>query len=137
MHKKERRIMFCSNCGTPIESERNNCQNCGHIIETDILIRRFLEQSNRVEVIRKRSVSKIILFSILAITVLCMFFMAATIVGQGGSDIGSIQSVSGDSIAEAYYNGMGTIYSGIAIAINAVGIFLSAILMVIGLQKGK
>ena len=43
-----------------------------------------------------------------------MFFMAASSIADGGSEIMQIQSVGGKTLEEAYYAELGTIYSGYA-----------------------
>lgn len=73
----------------------------------------------------------------ISIVLLIMFFSAADSVKTGGLDIMSIESVGGVTLEEAYYHGLGYIYEGYCIAIRAIGVFCSSLLLLFGVSRLK
>lgn len=74
---------------------------------------------------------------IISVVLLIMFFSAADSIKAGGLDIMSIESVGGKTLEEAYYHGLGYIYEGYCIAIRAMGVFCSSMLLLFGVSRLK
>ena len=74
---------------------------------------------------------------ILSVVLLIMFFSAANSIKIGGLEIMSIESVGGKTLEEAYYQSLGYIYEGYCVAIRAIGIFCSSILLLFGVSRLK
>lgn len=74
---------------------------------------------------------------IVSIVLLIMFFSAANSIKTGGLEIMCIQSVGGKTLEEAYYQNLGYIYEGYCLAIKALGVFCSSILILFGVSRLK
>lgn len=74
---------------------------------------------------------------IISVVLLIMFFLAAKSVETGGLNIMRIESVGGKTLEEAYYYGLGYIYEGYCVAIRAIGLFCSSILLLFGVSRLK
>jgi threonine/homoserine/homoserine lactone efflux protein len=64
-----------------------------------------------------------------------MFWIAASKVAKGGVDIMSIESVGGQTLDEAYYFALGSVYDGYTLMIQALGVFCASVLIWLGLRK--
>lgn len=71
----------------------------------------------------------------LAVVVLIMFFIAAAKIYYGGNEIHQIDSVGGETLEEAYYYELGSIYGGYALISCALGIFFSSVLVWLGIKS--
>lgn len=78
-----------------------------------------------------------VLFIIMSIVVLVMFFIAAGSVADGGHEIGLIRSVGGKTMEEAYYEELGKVYEGCAMALRAAGFFFSSVLLWMGFRAKR
>lgn len=74
---------------------------------------------------------------IFSIVLLIMFFSAANSIKIGGLEIMSIESVGGKTLEEAYYQNLGYIYEGYCVAIKAIGVFCSSLLLLFGVSRLK
>ncbi len=74
---------------------------------------------------------------IISIVLLIMFFSAANSIKIGGLEIMSIESVGGKTLEEAYYQNLGYIYEGYCVAIKAIGVFCSSLLLLFGVSRLK
>ena len=74
---------------------------------------------------------------IISVVLLIMFFSAADSIKTGGLNIMRIESVGGKTLEEAYYHGLGYIYEGYCVAIRAIGLFCSAVLLLFGVSRLK
>ncbi len=74
---------------------------------------------------------------IFSVVLLIIFFSAANSIKTGGLEIMSIQSVGGKTLEEAYYQSLGYIYEGYCVAVKAIGIFCSSILLLFGVSRLK
>lgn len=83
------------------------------------------------------NVSIFIASCVVAVILLIMFFLAANSIKTGGLEIMSIESVGGKTLEEAYYQRLGYIYEGYCVAIRAIGIFCSSILLLFGVSRLK
>lgn len=105
-----------------------------------------LPEDNQEETIKEsgnKKASKIqyilvlIASSIISVFLLIMFFYAADLVKTGGLEIMSIESVGGKTLEEAYYQNLGYIYEGYCVALRAIGVFCSSVVLFIGVLRGK
>lgn len=135
--------MFCPKCGANIEEGITVCPNCGLDINTieqglkPMATSTVAVAGNVASESTKKAgniVVKIIYFALAAI-VLIMFFIAASNIASGGSEIMQIQSVGGKTLEEAYYYELGLIYAGYAMIARALGIFFASVLVWFGLKK--
>lgn len=80
------------------------------------------------------SVNKKLAFAFwgIAIVVLLLSLVAAGSILSGGSEIADIRSVGGQTLDEAYYQELGSVYAGYAGIVSAMGIFMSSILGFLG-----
>lgn len=133
--------MFCPKCGNSVEDGIQLCPNCGLDLST---VNQKKEDFSMVQPIQStvntsdnsgtNIIIKLVFFGLAAV-VLIMFFMAASGIVEGGSEIMQIQSVGGTTLEEAYYSELGNIYSGYAMISRALGIFFASVLVWLGLKK--
>ncbi|MCR4782436.1 MAG: hypothetical protein K5851_06825 [Lachnospiraceae bacterium] len=137
--------MFCPKCGSEVNNEEKICQNCG------LDLKEIEKEENKLDYEKKESIQNehVVLakenedsngfikgiYFLLAIIILCIFFWGAYKVGTIGNDMSEIESISGDSIAEVYYQDLGKIYVAFAMLIRGIGIFFAAVLIKLGLMK--
>lgn len=133
--------MFCPKCGTPFEEGSKLCTKCGYEILEETITENENIESQQLQPITASISSKkykisvfSIIFFILAATVLIMSMYAAHCVISGGLDIGSIESVGGTTLEEAYYQYLGTVFAGYAAIIRATGIFFASVLTYFGIK---
>lgn len=135
--------MYCPKCGNNVEEGIQVCSNCGLDFSTvnskSEVVAEVKAEHNSTPVVEKKESGSNILIKViyfgLAAVVLVMFFMAASSIADGGSEIMQIQSVGGQTLEEAYYSELGTIYSGYAMIARALGIFFASVLAWFGLKK--
>ena len=136
--------MFCPKCGTAFADGTRKCENCGYeLLEETSKERNDLNQQpkeDRIEnpIVKSYTPKKLsinIIFYVLATLVLIISLYAAHCVISGGMEIGSIESVGGQTLEEAYYQSLGTVFAGYAAMIRATGIFFASILAYIGFKN--
>lgn len=126
--------MFCPKCGSAIEEGKTICTMCNFDVTDEIeLSLRTIDYKQSI--VNKLLMPNFFVYTIISVVVLIMFFIAANYISKGGTEIMSIKSVAGNSIEEAYYLNLGSIYAGYALIARALGIFFSAILVWLGLKK--
>lgn len=131
--------MFCPKCGTGVEEGVQVCPNCGMDFSTvsskEKVVTEVKDTCSSVPAKESSNILIKVIYFGLAAVVLVMFFMAASSIADGGNEIMQIQSVGGQTLEEAYYSELGTIYSGYAIIARALGIFFASLLAWLGLKK--
>ena len=132
--------MFCPKCGTVFEGGSLKCEKCGYEIvnapepvdhsEPPVPNSAPLDEKKPKASLKRFSVPQIVLF-VMAALILIISLSAAGRVVSGGMSIGSIESVGGRTLEEAYYQALGTVYAGYAAAIRAMGFFLPLFLHIL------
>lgn len=135
--------MFCPKCGTTIEEGATVCPNCGLDIATvnqspssaaTPTVASLVTLDSELNKKNGNPIVKFVYF-VLAVVVLILFFIAASNIVSGGNEIMQIQSVGGQTLEEAYYYELGSIYAGYAMMSRALGIFFASVLVWIGLKS--
>ena len=124
-------MFYCPKCGTTIEEGRTVCPNCGlDITEVNPILKNAASSVNSSAAFdvkaEKRAGNPYMLI---------MFFIAAAKIAYGGNKIQQIESIGGETLEEAYYYDLGSIYAGYAMISCALGIFFSSVLVWLGLKK--
>lgn len=144
--------MFCSKCGNELKLEEQFCGKCGSKTEEK---EQILEKDRKCKLCKKNIEEKIyqkydghckncyenkdkkpnkwlviikVVLYIVAIIVIIMTFDGADTIGIASSQMQNLRSVSGESIAEAYYQYYGTFLSGLETVIRALGITLGVVI---------
>jgi hypothetical protein len=134
---------YCPLCGKPRENGDKICSGCGFDLDSINLNERNtclvrLETPSAATAI-KRFMSKLnirlVCFSVIALSVLIISFIAASKISDGAYKIMQIRSSSGNTINEVYFRDMGPVYSGYAMFIRECGVFFAAVLVGLGLKK--
>ncbi len=135
-------MFYCPKCGTTIEEGRTVCPNCGlDITEVNPILKNAASSVNSSAAFdvkaEKRAGNPAVkyVYFVLAAVVLIMFFIAAAKIAYGGNKIQQIESIGGETLEEAYYYDLGSIYAGYAMISCALGIFFSSVLVWLGLKK--
>ena len=68
------------------------------------------------------------MYKILATIVFILSVIASCFIYMGGNHIGEIRSIGGQSLQEAYYYGLGSVYKGLSFFVLTTGIFFSSFL---------
>jgi len=156
---------FCSNCGKTLNEEDTFCEACGTKLsgaqtadqapnqtqyQAPYQVPPFPPQGaayqqqntaknsdfmNKIKE-SKTYYIKLAVFVVVALIVLIMAFVGAGSISRGANNMTYLQSQAGNTVAEAYYQYSGTVYSGFATAIRTIGIFFAAVLVGLGLKKG-
>lgn len=126
-------IMFCQKCGATITEGKKFCGVCGASVEEKSETEYSTPSSVNQNYNSSNNTIKVI-YVLLAITVIIIFFLAANSVVKGGNEIMKIESVGGRTLEEAYYQELGKVYSGFAMAIRGFGIFAAGVLLKLGFK---
>lgn len=144
--------MYCPKCGKEIMDEEKVCPNCGFdfsIVNSDTnssqseispepeIPRNQAESQEQNKQVKKVFNTKLLIFCVLALITIIMSFMAANNISNGGYQIMQIKSIGGKTLEEAYYQQLGSIYSGYAMFVRACGIFFASVLVGLGLNNSK
>lgn len=128
-------IMNCRNCGAELKEGYACCPKCGTRIEVANAVVENTAYTVYTPPVTKTFTVRKIVFGVLALIVLLFFIGAAGGFLLGGGGIAEIQSVGGNTLEEAYYAHLGTIYLAYAFACYGLGAFFSTILVWIGFKK--
>lgn len=83
----------------------------------------------------KKTDHKNIFLFIMAAVVLILCIFASNTIGTYAEEMAYIRSVGGTSINEAYFQAHGHIYEGVSQLIIAIGLFMSSILVWMGIKN--
>lgn len=123
--------MFCPDCGKQIENQTAaNCPYCGH----PFMENQVFTNKTPTATAKPKSIPRPIYY-VLASIVFILFLVAAVKINMGAKEIGEISSVAGTSIEEAYYQGLGPVYSGLSLATFASGLYFALRLVVLGMKS--
>lgn len=135
-------MFYCPKCGTTIEEGKTVCPNCGlDVTKVNPIIKNAASSADSraasdVKKVKRYGNSAVkYAYFVLAAVVLIMFFVAAARIAYSGNEIHQIESVGGETLEEAYYFELGSIYAGYAMISRALGIFFSSVLVWLGLKK--
>lgn len=111
--------MRCKKCGQVNEDSANFCDNCGasltRTIDND-------SQKTKVEIKQNKPIKNSNGEGSAIAGIACI--LGGIISIAGSFQMKDIQSVSGDSIAEAFYNAFGTFGIGLGIFMIGIGIYI-------------
>ncbi len=132
--------MFCPRCGKPAENGELVCSNCG--LDFATLNPAYAPEPEsalaEVRVIAKRLKKlniRLICFSLIALSILIISFVAAQKISGSALQITQIRTSGGSTVNEVYYREMGNIYEGYAMFIRECGVFFATILVGLGLKR--
>jgi len=129
-------MAFCQKCGKQYEESEVSCSGCGNKFQVakqeqaKQIVHDVAEKSEGVF-----SKWKKVIFPSLGLVVLIIFIIGGSKIGAGASDMMNLRSQSGNSVAEAYYQYSGAVYSGIAAAVYGLGLFFASTLVWLGFKK--
>ncbi len=141
--------MFCPKCGTENNDNMGICEGCGYVyikpeekadneevaIETEKEGKPLIQITGNTDLIKKNAPA--FAMWIIAAIVFIISFVAAGNIASGGAEISSIQSVGGQTLEEAYYQSLGSVYAGYAGIVRAIGIFMTSVLTYLGARCFK
>ena len=134
--------MFCPKCGTQIENTNDQCMKCGYhpTLKTDGKTSAQSEKEPTTQEyvsgkFEKIKATKKPVYCIAAGIVAIMCFYAAACISDGGAEISMIQSIGGQTLEEAYYQSLGLVYAGYAMAVRAFGVFSAMVLIKLGSKE--
>lgn len=129
--------MYCEKCGNEIKEGEKFCAKCGNNLEQEEIkkesttekakdyVQKNIENKQPIQIV------KLVLY-ILAIVIVIMAFSSAGTIAEASNDMQNLRSVSGETIAEAYYQYYGTFLEGLATMVRALGITCGIIVGYIG-----
>lgn len=129
--------MYCEKCGNEIKEGEKFCAKCGNNLEQEEIkkesttekakdyVQKNIENKQPIQIV------KLVLY-ILAIVIVIMTFSSAGTIAEASNDMQNLRSVSGETIAEAYYQYYGTFLEGLATMVRALGITCGIIVGYIG-----
>ncbi|HDK7157793.1 TPA: zinc ribbon domain-containing protein [Clostridium botulinum] len=125
--------MICPNCSNNIDDDSSFCSFCGNTVKRDT------EAKVSKDINTKTSSSTnggifFVLGVIIAIVGCVLFFVSAQQISEAAERMMEIRSVSGDSVAEVYYQEVGKALKGFAMFCRALGISILTIPMVSALK---
>lgn len=129
--------MFCNKCGNEIKEGEKFCAKCGNNLEQEEIKKENTTEKatdyvqKNVENKQPMQIVKLVLY-ILAIVIVVMAFSSAGTIAEASNDMQNLRSVSGETVAEAYYQYYGTFLEGLATMIRALGITCGIIVGYIG-----
>lgn len=130
-------MKFCEKCGNEILEGGVFCSNCGansnvpqNPVYTNTSVTSLTVEKPKVTIV------SILCFVVAGLVLLLSLISCFKMMG-GAGELSRMSSLSGDSLAEAYYNGCGTVYGGLALFVMAFGLFASGMLTCLGLKNLK
>ncbi|MGO5064586.1 hypothetical protein FDF31_07785 [Clostridium sporogenes] len=129
--------MICSKCSNNIDDDSLFCSFCGSTIKRDTEVKVSKDINTKTSSTNTNGGIFVGLVITIAIVGCVLFFISAQQVSEAAESIIEIRSVSGDSIAEAYYQGIGKALKGFAMFCRALGISILTIPMISALRHSN
>ena len=117
--------MKCDKCKAEVTEDCLYCSSCGNAIISNVDSNFVKETSN---ISRITGILVILMGGISCI----LFFISASDIATSASDMITLHSQSGTSVAEAYYQDMGKVFKGFAMFSRAIGISTLSITTYLG-----
>lgn len=142
--------MFCPKCGAENQDANQECENCNFVFAPEEatepaptvskeIVTEFSESFLKsVEEPRKglsRQKKVAIVLWIVSAVVLVLSFVASGCIFYGSDSIAHIRTFTGNTLEEAYYRELYTIYNGYALIVIAIGIFMATLLSFFGFRS--
>lgn len=127
--------MICSKCSNNIDDDSLFCSFCGSTVKRDTEVK--VSKDINTKTSNTNGGIFLGLGIIIAIVGCVLFFISAQQISEAAESIIEIRSVSGDSIAEAYYQGIGKALKGFAMFCRALGISILTIPMISALRHSN
>ncbi|NFA60248.1 hypothetical protein K8O96_16410 [Clostridium sporogenes] len=127
--------MICSKCSNNIDDDSLLCSFCGSTVKRDNEVK--VSKDINTKTSNTNGGIFLGLGIIIAIVGCVLFFISAQQISEAAESIIEIRSVSGDSIAEAYYQGIGKALKGFAMFCRALGISILTIPMISALRHSN
>lgn len=131
-------MKYCSNCGKEISETDGFCPHCGGMTNkpANIPVNMPVNMPVNGSTNNKNGIVPIVCF-IIAGLILILSLIACIKISGGAQELSALETISGDTIDEAYYNECGTVYGGFAMFVMAFGLFASGILSYLGYKDIK
>ena len=130
--------MFCRKCGNELKEGEKICSKCGFDMSVAFASKSSAStpetQSSQTKSKNTFNVIIAVVLLIIAFVVVKMSFEGADMIERAGSSMMRIESVSGNSIDEAYFQDYGRFLEGLAIVVKAIGITCGVVVAYIGIK---
>ncbi|EKS4344782.1 zinc ribbon domain-containing protein [Clostridium botulinum] len=127
--------MICPKCSNNIDDDSLFCSFCGSTVKRDTEVKISKDTNTNTNSSNTNSGIFFVLGVIIAIVGCALFFISAQQISEAAESMIEIKSVSGDSVAEAYYQEVGKALKGFAMFCRALGISILTIPMVSTLKN--
>ncbi|NFE80042.1 zinc ribbon domain-containing protein [Clostridium sporogenes] len=122
--------LICPKCSNNIDDDSSFCSFCGSTIKKDAEVKVSKDINNKTNNSNTNGGLFFVLGVIIAIVGCVLFFISAQQISEAAERMIEIRSVSGDSVAEAYYQEVGKALKGFAMFCRALGVSILTIPMV-------
>ena len=130
--------MFCRKCGNELKEGEKICSKCGFDMSVAAVSKSSAPTSEpQVSQIKRKGTFNVIIAVVLiivAVVVIKMSFEGADTIERAGRSMMRIESVSGNSIDEAYFQDYGRFLEGLAVVVRAMGISCGIVVAYIGIK---
>lgn len=126
--------MICPKCSNNIDDDSSFCSFCGSTIKKDAEVKVSKDINNKTNNSNTNGGLFFVLGVIIAIVGCVLFFISAQQISEAVERMMEIRSVSGDSVAEVYYQEVGKALKGFAMFCRALGVSILTIPMVSALK---
>ena len=134
-------MKFCKKCGAELLDNAGFCGKCGEKVSEPIQQSGFHPETASPQYVNPPVQSRVSFISLIQFIagalVLLLCFIAGFKIMDGANDMVRLSSVSGTSVAEAFYNYSGSVYNGFALFVIALGIFGGMIFFSLGMKNLK
>ncbi len=123
-------MAFCGLCGKEISDGQTFCRECNNNLACP------QAESQPVPKRSKRGPVSIICFIAAGLTFLLCLFGGIQML-NGAENMSRLASVSGNTVAEIFYNNCGTVFGGFGLFVIACGVFTGTFLIYCGFKNVK